>query len=630
VGATLTKTIDRLIRDSPPEVLRAAAIRSWLGHHPAATAHIMPDGQTSKYLHCCDESEVATLGASIEVKTLKEIEAIFERIIESGRRKKQGAVYTPNHIIDFLVAEVCRKSTQLNQLKFLDPACGSGGFLIRAAAHLASRFGVSIEQAFADHIVGVDNDADALEHAACLVELFGAHESTSIERRVLRLYCLDSLLVPAHDLLRLLDAPSGFDALATNPPYVKLQNLDPGYREQLAATYPEFAQFNFSLALLFLVAGRRLLASGGTLGYITQNNLFTSFAGEPVRRALQQERSLRRIIDFGHHKVFKDVLAYTCLLFLDNDEHDAIEFARIEKEVSLADLAELSYSKVPVAKLNPRKWRLARPTDLRNLKTIETTGTPLGRLAEIRVGFATLKDKIFFVDESGPYCRARHPETLQEYRVETALTQPAVRVSDVSSEGLDAAARRVVFPYRRAAGRYVLIPEDELRAEYPEAYRYLSACRRLLESRDKGKRSYQAWYAWGRTQGQEAPGPKLLTKTFNTRPEFFLDPTDRLFCNGYGVFAPRRGLFYDDLSISALKVILESCVMQYYAKLTTFQIDGNFQCYQKNFIEHFGIPNISPDVQRQLTRVSPRDADHIICDLYGVGMGEIYEALSLG
>ena len=88
----------------------------------------------------------------------------------------------------------------------------------------------------------------------------------------------------------------------------------------------------------------------------------------------------------------------------------------------------------------------------------------------------------------------------------------------------------------------------------------------------------------------EAKGPKLLTKTFNAGPNFMFDPSNSLFCNGYSVsLRDDEDLFANGFSLRAVQAVLNSPLMDYYARLTSFQIDGNYQCFQKNFIERFCI-----------------------------------------
>lgn len=117
-----------------------------------------------------------------------------------------------------------------------------------------------------------------------------------------------------------------------------------------------------------------LISDDGTVVFITQNNLFTSLAGTAVRHTLQKRYCVRRIIDFGHYRVFPDVLAYTCLIFLDKQQHDSIEFERIERETSIEDFNACSFDYVPIGNLKPDKWRIAKRNHLANLEKIECCG----------------------------------------------------------------------------------------------------------------------------------------------------------------------------------------------------------------------------------------------------------------
>ncbi len=87
-------------------------------------------------------------------------------------------------------------------------------------------------------------------------------------------------------------------------------------------------------------------------------------------------------------------------------------------------------------------------------------------------------------------------------------------------------------------------------------------------------------------------GPRLYTTTFARTPRFVFDhgDGDPLYCNGYALF-PKEGMVREH--IRGLQRILNSSVMAYYAKLTSYGIQGGYQCYQKNFIERFGIPKFN-------------------------------------
>ena len=87
-----------------------------------------------------------------------------------GKRRSHGAVYTPAFIVDYL----CREGLALTGAReplVCDPFCGSGGFLVGAAAELERRLGIPPRTAYAEHLVGIDKDPEALGQARLLCEL---------------------------------------------------------------------------------------------------------------------------------------------------------------------------------------------------------------------------------------------------------------------------------------------------------------------------------------------------------------------------------------------------------------------------------------------------------------------------
>ena len=372
-----------------------------------------------------------------------------------------------------------------------------------------------------------------------------------------------------------------------------------------------------------MIAGHRLLTPEGCLAIITQNNLYTSLAGKGVRQYLQDKQCIRRIIDFGHYKVFKKASAYTCLIFLGTEKKNSFEFDTL-KQVCANNLKKATFSEIPFSDLKADKWRLAKGNHLENLKIIETTGKPLGVVASIKVGFATLKDAVFLVHRrDNQYCTA-NPLNQDTHLVELGLTRPAVKIAALNgTEDLDQNDLRIIFPYQKIKGKYHLIPEKEIKGQFPQAYAYLWKHRNLLKSRDKGKKNYEGWYAWGRTQGMEAKGPKLLTKTFSKFPQFMLDRSNQLFCNGYAVSIRDDSLFSGELTIEVLEKMLNSRIMHYYAKLTSFQIEGDYQCYQKNFIERIGIVGMTEKEMTEFVELPRIDANEYLEGLYNLNSKDI-------
>ena len=602
------------------EACLSSVVRAWL-HVNKPSARIVGIGENvQRIIERTPAYDLETkIIAANEKFSLKEVEIAFENLIDAGRKRTEGTVYTPDYVIDYILRRCIEIRPSTNMPYLIDPACGSGGFLVRAIPIISEKYSIDKEAVINEFLYGVDVNGDAIECAKLSLELSCAENSINPPSDFSFLLQRDTLLTTKEEFLNTFGIDcDGFEIVVTNPPYVKLQNIDDEYREVLRDAYPEFTVGSFSLATLFLIAGYRFLSHTGVLGYITQNNIYTSLAGIGVRDFLQRHKSLHTIVDFGHKKIFPESSAYTCLVFLDKALREKLHFYRCtEPEEQLARLETTDFHHVEIIGLKKEKWRLAPPHHLRNIKRIETTGTPLGKLADIRVGFATLKDSAFLINSAF------------DEGIESSITRPAIKIAEFSGENeLKWNQVRVIQPYRKVGRKWLPIEEDEFREEYPNTYAHLKLHRDTLLKRDKGKRLPRRFYEWGRTQGMEAPGPKLLTKTFNRGPNFLLDETDSLFCNGYSVTPKDSGdMFQAPVDIRVLQKILNSWVMDYYARLTSFQIEGDYQCFQKNFIERFCIPDISPETAKSLLSLKGNTLQEYICELFAISLDEVLEVV---
>src|SRR5690606_9622522 len=81
-----------------------------------------------------------------------------------------------------------------------------------------------------------------------------------------------------------------------------------------------------------------------------------------------------------------------------------------------------------------------------------------------------------------------------------------------------------------------LIPENEFINNFPFAYSYLLSHKKELAKRDKGNRSYEKWYAFGRNQALNIRGQKLLFPYISDNPYFVYTSNENLlFYNGYAL-----------------------------------------------------------------------------------------------
>ena len=533
--------------------------------------------------------------SSFNISTIKELENYLELIIPENDRKINGAFFTPYYIIDFIINEIRPAECDTN----IDISCGCGAFLVGLTDYYKNNFNKSIKKIIKENIFGSDILEYNIHRTKLILTIYALQNNEILDNDDFNLWCQDSLRT---------EWKMKFDNIVGNPPYVKFQDLTDDNRDYLAKHWDTVEGGTFNLYFVFFEIGYQLLKTTGKLGYITPNNYFTSISGESIRKFFQQKKCINRIIDFNHKKVF-DAQTYTAITFLNKSQNDFIIFDRLSDNQSPEIfLANANGSPNYLINLNIKKWRLLKSDEQENIRIIENLGTPIGKLFDICVGIATLKDEIYFIDGNTKkkeyYTKTTDKGT---YEIEIEATKSVYKISDFKTqEDTFFNKRKIIFPYQVKNGIAHVITETDFKKKYPKCYKYLLSEKDNLLARDKGKVNYDPFFAWGRTQGIAKFGKKILNPTFSQHPRFLLiEEEESYFTNGYGIFLKKQesdSLFNEtinpllkDENIDIVVKILNSHLMDYYISRTSVAIEGGYPCYQKNFIEKFTIPDFSEE-----------------------------------
>ena len=97
------------------------------------------------------------------IKSIEELGEIYQQSIPSDIKKSLGKYYTPSYIVDFILENTLRKANVLEKpfLKILDPACGSGYFLVKAYDILKEKFLLvlpELKERYSDEVYKVYDD----------------------------------------------------------------------------------------------------------------------------------------------------------------------------------------------------------------------------------------------------------------------------------------------------------------------------------------------------------------------------------------------------------------------------------------------------------------------------------------
>lgn len=323
---------------------------------------------------------VEILGSAYEQFLGKQIslsktgKALIEEKLEV--RKAGGVYYTPQYIVDYIVKNTVGKliegktPKEISQIKIVDPACGSGSFLIGAYQYLLtfhkdyySNNGkpskgnkdnpltpegnlttAEKKRILLANIYGVDLDANAVEvtKLSLLLKCMEGETAASIATQLMLFHerilpTLDNNIKSGNSLIDVdfyateLDfgeekkikpfnwqkafpvvfKQGGFDAVIGNPPYVQPNVLDKNSQVYLLSNF----KANTDLYSLFIEQSMKLLKDNNKLGFIVPSLFLKGVRYQTLRNVINISCKNVLIKEFGDG-VFEKVQMPTCVIFL--------------------------------------------------------------------------------------------------------------------------------------------------------------------------------------------------------------------------------------------------------------------------------------------------------------------------
>lgn len=604
-AAPLSKSLARLAKTHSVALIEAAVVQEFLAQRGLTTRNRLLLGLASRDLDQTGpvRDEIRAIAPVLDIDTMLRV---FEMATPVEDRDLNGAIYTPRNVTDY----ICERTLVRGDEVVVDPSCGAGAFLIAIARRLAAVSGRPIGDIIARQIIGRDILPYSIDHARIMLAVLALDAGDDREILVDRLGAGDAL---APEWRAALIEQGGVDAVVGNPPYIRFQELPSEVREHLSThEWKTTGAGNFNLYFAFFELGLGLLNDHGVLGYITPNSHFATKSARELR-ALLASSGLTEIIDCGNVSLF-EVATYTAITFLARRAGPTFTFARLDRDEDKSQLGFIRRASLQSTDLRAGHWLLGYPDELAMLHAIEQCGTPLSRIANLTVGLATLRDNLYLLgttERIGDSYRLVREGVA--YDIEAAVTQPCVKVSAHRNQtSLDTTETRILFPYRESPdGTTTVVDEKTMADQYPGALSYLHSIREELIKRDHGKKTYEAWYAFGRRQGLSVAGRgQLLTPIYAGAPRFLIDPTPgRRFVSGYAVVpridAPLGRIWATPTGLRALRNILESDAMAAFVRLTSAPLAGGYRCYAGNYIAPFGIPAANNEEIRALSSMTP-------------------------
>ncbi len=557
---------------------------------------------------------------------IEELIELFEFVISPQDKEVNGAVFTPEYIRKHIVQQTIEKySTKaLSYLKFGDIACGCGGFFKTITEILVNETDKTYFEIYRDNIYGLDIQEYSIKRTKILLSLLAIINKEDCKEFEFNLYCGNALSFD-WKTVETLNENNGFDIIVGNPPYVGSSKMDEETKD-LLKNWSVSSTGKPDLYIPFFEIGMENLNKNGVLGYITVNTFYKSLNGRSVRNYFSKNQFDLSIIDFGGEQLFKKRSTYTCICIIGKIESSSVKYVK-SLSSKIQKIKSSNYITIPYANLDDfNGWYLINKKIQKNISKIESCGTPLGEKFEIRNGFATLKNNIYVfkpIKEDNEFYYLLKDGI--EYKVEKSICRNAIKPNTLKSEDeLIEKSEKLIFPYQFEITKTGLfdkeekilktITELEFKINYPFTFKYLLTNKKTLALRDKGKRQYDQWFAFGRNQALTLSGYKLLFPYITNKPCFVItEDTDLLFYNGYAILS--RSV--EELLL--LQKILMSRVFWYYIEHTSKPYAGNYFSVAKNYIKSFGICDLSADETEILSNLIEQDEiDVFLMDKYNI------------
>lgn len=316
---------------------------------------------------------------------------------KKSKRKKDGIFYTPQYITKYIVEnsiknwlddkrkelgeddlpklnekdyifDIAKKNYTKNyrkhiefwqqyreavrNIKIIDPACGSGAFLITAFEFLlnynkylddkifdlvgtSDLFSDRTKKILQNNIFGVDLNKESVEITKLSLWLKTADKNKTLASLENNIKCGNSLIDDPEIVGNLafnwekefpeIFANGGFDIVVGNPPYgVNFDDKTKKYLLEFDKLVPDYEIYIYFISLY-----RKILKNNGYLSYIFPNTFLSTLFGKKYRENLFNTITVKEIIDLSNDNTFVDASVRTIIFSFKNIlENSDIKFLK--------------------------------------------------------------------------------------------------------------------------------------------------------------------------------------------------------------------------------------------------------------------------------------------------------------
>jgi type I restriction-modification system DNA methylase subunit len=380
---------------------------------------------------------------------------VYEELIPEVERHKLGQYYTPPPIIE-LITEMCIKSPDD---KVLDPACGSGGFLVKAYHKLKDlkkkKNPFAEDDKLHEEILNQLYGVDINPFPAQLSSINLAVRNLKVTSKNINLVVSDFFKVkPSMGII-----PKELDVVVTNPPYTRQEEME--YKDQIreeALTYSDGSKIPLDaragIYAYFFTQSAKFMKNHGMMGQITSDTWLDVGFGEDLKRFFLEHFKISAVVWYDI-RAFERALVGTCITILEKEEKakenrdkNIVKFVRIKKSMPIEKIVSimedtkrdfenelLGITLKKQSELEPKdKWGIFLRAPTIYLKILKNKKvTKLGKIASVKRGITSGANQFFYLDKEKTKLWSLEKEYLRPIVTSPKEMKIEVRPSDIDS-----------------------------------------------------------------------------------------------------------------------------------------------------------------------------------------------------
>jgi len=571
------------------------------------------------------ELKVNILGHIFE-QSLSDLEELKEENV--SKRKKEGIFYTPEYITDYIcrntiIPYLSKSGTnevdvlideyskdldvleeKFHKIKILDPACGSGAFLIKSVDVLfeifekiqklkesygdyeASKFGKKIsgqlnikkfeekdviKDIILNNIYGVDINEESIETTKLSLFLRIAKKGRKLPDLSENIKCGNSLIDDEEvagdkafkweEEFKEIFEDGGFDVVVGNPPYVR-QELIKEIKPFLEKNYESYSGTS-DLFVYFFEKGLKLLKEKGKFAFIVSNKFTRAGYGKNLRKYLLENTKIKQYIDeFESNKVFEGVTVDPCIIILEKNK------------VNNSNFILYNYSnKIKQDSFDTNSWSFGDENKIKLIEKIKSSGKRLREIiGEAKSGIKTGLNEVLIVNSE------KINSIVGGVKKEKEAFVPFIKGEDI---------KRWKFEFN---DNYLLFLEGKNLGNYSNIKKYLLKNKERLSKRTDIIKTNKKWYELRPCAYYDLyKKPKIVWPDISQTMNFTLDYENNYF-NNTSYFLPTDNKYY--------LVLLNSKVLLFYFDTISSKLGKKGYRFIPQYVHELPIKEISPEEQK--------------------------------